>query len=371
MRTVAFSKRDGEWLVHGEERRSGMGGDLVLAHDELADLRAVDLRDALSSKAEYSGHKDSAACVSPLSLANLDTDVVGIEVGFEYRDGHLLVTAMHFGDRSHDGDEHAAVAKVERLIAPYLAHKRATLASANVVDAYSGPEHLAIELRIALPIRGRTVQDLHDIGDGTRQLCDTLSSGSVSRGVVADLVRGGAAELLIGQPEGNWLDAKAQEYDLATLRGKVGLAQAVARFANGEDGGVIIIGAHAKKIPGGEEIRSVPGVSPRYKDTEARYRRILDHHLYPPVWGLRIDVVPTTDDKSLISIDIPPQPEELKPFLVHGAITADGDTQGSFISVVQRRGEGSMPITAPMIHASLAAGRALLRGAGRPQDSNE
>jgi hypothetical protein len=79
--------------------------------------------------------------------------------------------------------------------------------------------------------------------------------------------------------------------------------------------------------------------------------------------GLRIDLVSTTADRSLISLDIPPQPEELKPFLVHGAITADGETEGSFISIVQRRGEGSVPITAPMIHATMAAGRALLRGA--------
>ncbi len=34
----------------------------------------------------------------------------------------------------------------------------------------------------------------------------------------------------------------------------------------------------------------------------------------------------------------------------------------SVISIVQRRGEGSLPITAPMVHATLAAGRALLRG---------
>jgi hypothetical protein len=95
---VAFSKVDGEWLVRGEARRGGIDGGLVLAHDELADLKAVDLRDALASKAEFSGHRDAAAGVSPLSLANLDTDVVGIEVGFEYRDENLLVTAMHFGE---------------------------------------------------------------------------------------------------------------------------------------------------------------------------------------------------------------------------------------------------------------------------------
>lgn len=183
------------------------------------------------------------------------------------------------------------------------------------------------------------------------------------------MVRGGCVEILIGQPEGNGLDAKAEEYDLTTTRGKISLAQAVARFCNGEDGGLVVIGAKAKKIPGGEEIRQVPGVLPRYADTPARYQRVLDHHLYPPVMGLRIDVVPAAGGRSIISLEIPPQPEELKPFLVHGAVTADGETEGSFISIVQRRGEESIPITAPMIHATLAAGRALLRGGasmGRP-----
>ena len=64
-------------------------------------------------------------------------------------------------------------------------------------------------------------------------------------------------------------------------------------------------------------------------------------------------------------IDVPPQPEELKPFLVHGAIV-DGRVEGTFISIVRRRGEASIPMTAPMIHAQIAAGRALLRGDTRP-----
>jgi len=48
----------------------------------------------------------------------------------------------------------------------------------------------------------------------------------------------------------------------------------------------------------------------------------------------------------LMLIDIPPQPEELKPFLVHGAIV-DGRIEGAFISIVRCRGESSIPITAP------------------------
>lgn len=62
----------------------------------------------------------------------------------------------------------------------------------------------------------------------------------------------------------------------------------------------------------------------------------------------------------MILIDIPPQPEELKPFLVHGAIV-NGAVEGAFISIVRRRGESSIPTTASMIHSTLAAGRALLR----------
>jgi hypothetical protein len=43
------------------------------------------------------------------------------------------------------------------------------------------------------------------------------------------------------------------------------------------------------------------------------------------------------DDGMLILIDVPPQPEELKPFLVHGAIV-DGRAEGAFVSIVRRRG---------------------------------
>jgi hypothetical protein len=65
-------------------------------------------------------------------------------------------------------------------------------------------------------------------------------------------------------------------------------------------------------------------------------------------------------EPAIILVLVPPQPEELKPFLVTGAIVGDR-VEGAFISIVRRRGEHSIPISAPAIHASLAAGRALLR----------
>ncbi|MBF6336831.1 hypothetical protein IU450_13140 [Nocardia abscessus] len=62
----------------------------------------------------------------------------------------------------------------------------------------------------------------------------------------------------------------------------------------------------------------------------------------------------------VIAAGIEPQDEELKPFLVHGAIVG-GRVEGAYISIVRRSGEDSIPISAQQIHSTLAAGRALLR----------
>jgi hypothetical protein len=95
-----------------------------------------------------------------------------------------------------------------------------------------------------------------------------------------------------------------------------------------------------------------------------KYQQILEHHLYPPVDGLQIEALAGSDG-DLVLVDIPPQPEDLKPFLVHGAVV-DGKTEGAFISIVRRRGDSSIPTTAAMIHTTLAAGRALLRRGDLP-----
>ena len=99
-----------------------------------------------------------------------------------------------------------------------------------------------------------------------------------------------------------------------------------------------------------------------------RYQRALEDHLFPPPDNLSIEIIEMPDDEMLILTDVPPQPEELKPFLVHGAVV-EGEVQGAFISIVRRRGESSIPITAPMIHSMLAAGRALLRRGELPPES--
>ena len=204
-----------------------------------------------------------------------------------------------------------------------------------------------------------SVMDAIGLGRDAIALAEAFGeNGALTRDISADLVRAGHAGTLIGQPEGHWLDVKRQHYDLDTGVGKIRLAQAVAKFANAELGGVLIVGMAGKKIPGGEIIEKICPV-PISGRWMKKYRQAVETRLYPPPDLLSIEAI-AVDDGGLVLIDIPPQPEELKPFLVHGAIL-NGDEAGAFISIVRRRGETSILTTAPMIHSMLAAGRALLR----------
>lgn len=361
MPSVRFDRRAETWVVRGEFRSSGPEGDLILVEQDLVKIPVVDLRRAMLSACQWYGTETATAQISLLPEDYFDADAPVGPIEFELIDGQLGVSVLCLVEWPHEGDESTAIEGVRRLVTPFLASIRSDLIGIDEVESWSSPVQVAVRVRMAVPWRGKSAADLIRVGQNVLDLCEALSSGSVNRETVADLVRGGGARLLVDQPEGPWLDAKSEEYELASIKGKISLAQAVARFANAEDGGLIVIGAKAKKVPGGEVIRNVSGVVPRQSDTVARYLRVLDQHLYPPVYGIRIDLVPGDDRKSLVVVDVPPQPEELKPFLVHGAITTEGEAEGSFISLVQRRGEGSIPITAPMIHATLAAGRALLR----------
>jgi hypothetical protein len=167
--------------------------------------------------------------------------------------------------------------------------------------------------------------------------------------------------------EGHWLDVKSQHYDLRTTGGKIKLAQSVSCFCNSEEGGLVVVSMSSKKVPGGEEIRELHPV-PRDKTMVQRYKKALEAHLHPPPDNIHIDAIDVSDDGMLLLIDVPPQPEEHKPFLVHGAVV-DGEVRELFISIVRRRGESSISTTAREIHSTLAAGRALLRRGELPPES--
>lgn len=138
-----------------------------------------------------------------------------------------------------------------------------------------------------------------------------------------------------------------------------------ARFANGTVDALLLIGFKtAKDRQTGEEAISKV-TSSLTPFNIAQYHQVIDRRVFPPILGLTVEgyTVPLKGGRQghLLTIRVPAQPEESKPFLVHGAIVG-GKVEGAFISIVQRRGEHSIATTGPSIHATLAAGRALLRG---------
>ncbi|MFD0566069.1 ATP-binding protein [Kitasatospora saccharophila] len=359
---MVFDRKHG-WLVlaSGDERERSDFDSFLLHVDDLKAMRPSDLRVALQRVL----NDGAEASVNVTRDEGVDTDYSEPEPVRIDLSGGRLVVVVDFATESYgiDDDEQETHAFFASLLEPYLRRNRGSLVAVELDHAYFRP--WIWRLTIECSTRNRDVADMFRVGEGALALLTAYDSGELTRETTLDLLRSGQAQVLVGQAEGPWLDVKVQHYDLKTQAGKISIAEAVARFANAEFGGIVVVGMRAKKVPGGEVISSLHPV-PVDGRTLRLYQDAIEKHLYPPPDYLDIEVVPA-DGGSLVVLHIPPQPEELKPFLVHGALV-DGEVKGAFISIVRRRGESSIPITAPAIHATLAAGRALLRRGQLPQD---
>jgi hypothetical protein len=184
----------------------------------------------------------------------------------------------------------------------------------------------------------------------------------VSPRTILGLLANDRASALLGLRESDWLDAKSGAYDFRVHKdaARVSLAQDVARFANSEHGGILLLGFATRFEQGGETLASIVPMSFDAGVIDS-YRKTVDERVYPPVEGLEIQRFPV-EGGEVVAITVPPQPESNKPYLVQGGILDGGKYDGGVISIVRRRGDGSIPIRAAAVHALLAAGRAALLG---------
>lgn len=347
-------------LANGESRRGVDGNDFLLHWTDLKGMRPPELKEALRRV------QDGDEVVANVTHdESVDEDYsIAEPVSFKLSAGQLVVSVGHATDAV--GNDEEAASTFPLLLTPYLKRQRASLGNVEM-DPYSY-HPLVWDIEISCSPRGRDMADLFQVGEGALALLQAFESGELTRETTLDLLRSGNAGVLIGQEEGPWLDVKSSHYDLQSPSGKISIAQAVARFANAEHGGIVVVGMRGKKVPGGEIISSICPV-PVDGRTLRSYQTAIEQHLYPPPDYLNIETVPAEGGR-LIVLHIPPQPEEHKPFLVHGAIV-DGKIEGAFISIVRRRGESSIPITAPAVHATMAAGRALLRRGELPKEPED
>ena len=362
---VRFEPRKDAWFF-GDERRYYDGAySLIIKRNDLSTAAATDLARALR-KADRNGACPEEVLIdlAPDDQYEPEESVVD-PIGFTLLDDGRLAVRCSLTSDDYFDDDRQFNAVVAPLVEPLLRRLKARLDGVTA-DASRSTAPFFHEILITTPTRNKTLDQLYGIGESATTLFDAASTGQMTRETVADLILGGRPDLLIGSPEGAWLDVKSHHYDLTTNLGKISLAESVSRFANSEEGGIVVIGMDTKRIPGGEIIRSVRPV-PFDTATIRRYRQVIENRIFPFPDGLKIQTTETRAGHGLIVISIPTQEEELKPFLVHGAIV-DGRVEGAYISIVRRSGEDSIPITAQQIHSTLAAGRALLRRGHIPPD---
>lgn len=206
---------------------------------------------------------------------------------------------------------------------------------------------------------------LIDAGRALTAYLNALKGDTLTARTIVDLLRGGHTKLLLGHKESAFLDVKSQQYNVglngdAGNRQKIELAQDVARFANGDQDAVLVLGYTEAKVGQDSVIKAVKEIDLEGFDPDT-YLKILDAKVVPAVTGLRVESVETEPGKGIIFIYVPAQAPEMQPYLVHGVV-AEGKVEGAFFSIVQRRGEGSIAISASQIHGYLVAGKAFLRG---------
>ncbi len=353
---VRFIRADEQFEVLGHGRFAYDGaGELGGPIATIGPAGIASLQESVRAWARYwgdEGHERLPIWVTETRPQDFDEDYSPVEqVSFEVGPRDFVVVVVAFlTDPSLDEG------RVARILRPLLDRHRCRLVD---VDVEGSGSQSWWRVRYAPPTRGRTLADAYAGGREVLALLEALEGTDLSLPRVADLIRGGKVDVLVGSKESSWLEAKSRGYDLTGPAGKVELAQDVARFANAEGGGLLVIGLRTRRRLSGDTISSVTPIE-LGKLNPRRYRAVIDRRVVPPVEGLEVEAIATEPGRGLMLITVPPQPEELKPFLVYGAIVADR-VEGMFISIVRRRGEDSIPVTAAAIHSMLAAGRALMR----------
>jgi hypothetical protein len=324
-------------------------------------MTATALRLALES-AESQGYGPTAdpILISSVPIEYFDNDYSPVEpYDISFDDSRIQV---HIRFESDLEDEDESYTYLSELVSPLLARHRLTLLSVGLDLDFAGGPPWMLQMVVSAPTKARSMNSLANAADDLLALLGAVVSGHFTAQTLETLILSGHAEALIGQHENHWLEVKANEYALQTFAGRVAFAEVIAGMANGGAEALVVIGMRTRSTAtGGEIIKDVTPLSADPKSVR-RHRSAIRNHVFPAVSGLTIREVPFGGGRILLA-QIPEQPEELKPFLVHGA-TIEGHSHGAFFGISTRSVDENVPLTAPMVHATLAAGRALLRPDG-------
>jgi hypothetical protein len=285
----------------------------------------------------------------PVAITLLDGGVLAVRVGFVL-----------------EGEEEPEPELLTAVLGPLLRQTKSAVAHFDLeaqgevdyrrTSDVHHPDFWNVHVYISVPTRGRSAESALSIGSDALALLEAAENGSLTRRTADVLVQSGRAELLVGQPEGAWLECKEQPYG-ADERAQYELAKDVSSFANSAGGGLILIGLRTRKVRGTDTITAVSPVPADDRRVD-RYRKWLARRVHPRVVDLAIREIDYGRGRILV-ISVPPQPKALQPFFVRGAFR-DGKIAGSNIAIFIRSGDAVVTTSVEEFHALVVAGRAAL-----------
>ena len=280
------------------------------------------------------------------------------------RTGELLVEMSIVGPKPRTEDD--TWPEGAGLLALWLEPRRGRFVSMEVGEIGYRGYWIA---RFSIPYRGLTVADIHTLGMDAINLLDAYETGAPELESLSAVLRAGHASSLIGLPEGQLLEAKRQ-VNLTEAKNRLELAKDVSAIANSKTGGLLVVGLETKRH---KHTDLIAKLHPFADSGQVRgVRDILDRLIFPNIEGLQVELVPSCPDAAttdkLLMIRVPPQPQELLPFLVTGVIL-DDRIVGNYIGLFERRGEDIVARSPAAIHAGLSTGLALLKRATREPEA--
>lgn len=223
-----------------------------------------------------------------------------------------------------------------------------------------------VEIKMACDDAHGIAGQLIDCGRAVHDYLAAIRGGELDAPGIVSVLRGGHVEVLVGRRESEYLEVKSSQYNInapgqTAERQKIELAQDVARFANGDTDAVLVLGYTENKSTGVTTVGRPAPIDLTEFDI-GQYQAVLDSKIVPSISGLVIEKVQVNSDLNtgIVFVYVPRQPEEMQPYLVQGAIVGD-KIEGAFFSIVQRRGEASITVSASQIHGYIVAGKAFLR----------
>jgi hypothetical protein len=175
---------------------------------------------------------------------------------------------------------------------------------------------------------------------------------------VISILQSGVFDDLIGVVENEWFECKKEPYHLNTATNKQELAKDVAGLANAH-GGLILLGVKTAKQPIHlwDQVSEISPLDHGLVNIE-QYYSVLHNWIYPSLTDVTIKWFPSRDDENrgIIAIHVPEQPEALQPFLLVRTIDENDKVVEKVFGLFERHRANVNHTTVQRLHSIIRDG---------------